>query len=79
MSAVWQADNISVLLFPVPTTQGDDRPDGLYQSEGPCALQKAIDRAESTGSGECEDEPMAPIFKRICRQHCRDREKAEQG
>jgi hypothetical protein len=37
-----KASSVSILFFQIPATHSDDRPDGLYKPEGPCALEEAV-------------------------------------
>ena len=55
------------LLGPAPDC--DPGPYGLDHAEGPCTLQETIKRSESTGAGECQNEPRTAIFQRIEDQH----------
>jgi len=60
-----------------PSPRRYSRPDRLYDAERPCALQKAIDRAERAGTGERQNEPGAAVFQRVEDQHGGDGEQAE--
>lgn len=64
---------------PPPAPERHRRPYGFHNSEGPRALQKAIDRAQRAGDGESEDEPRAAFFQRVENQHRRDGEKSKRG
>ena len=58
-----------MLSAQLPASQRDDGPDSLNHAKGPGALEKAIDRRQDTGGGKGEDEPGAPVLKRIAGQH----------
>ncbi len=60
-----------------PTIYSHDSPNSFHEPERPRALEKAVNRAENTPTGEGQDEPMAPVLERVRNQHCRHGEKAE--
>ena len=60
-----------------PTIYSHDGPNSFHEPERPRALEKAINRAENTPTGECQDEPMAPVLERVRDQHGRHGEQAE--
>jgi hypothetical protein len=63
----------------IPPADCHGRPNCLNHSKGPCALQKAVRRAEHTGCRECQDEPSAAALQRISDQHSGHREQSEQS
>src|ERR1700722_19641310 len=54
-------------------------PKSPRQSERPCALQEAINGAQSACSGERQNEPMAAALQGVANQHRRNSEQAEEA
>lgn len=69
-----------VLVGPLvpPAVKSNHRPDRLHQSEGPSALQEAVDRGQCARECKKQDEPVAPFFKSIKQQHGAYRKQPEQ-
>jgi hypothetical protein len=61
-----------------PAPRGYHSPNRLNQSEGPCALQEAVSRAQKARARERNNEPMAAAFQGVAYKHRSDREKAEE-
>jgi hypothetical protein len=59
-----------------PAAESYQGPDGFNESEGPCALEEAVNRAEHAGEGEGKDEPGAAIFERVGNKHGGDSEES---
>jgi hypothetical protein len=62
-----------------PPLQSHAGPNDFHQSEWPCALKKAVGRAEHARHGETKDEPVAALFERVADQHRGDCKQTENG
>jgi hypothetical protein len=62
-----------------PSSRRDCRPHRFHQPERPSSLQESVDRSQHARKRECQDEPRAPLFERIERDHQSDSDKSEGG
>lgn len=62
-----------------PAAERHHGPHSFHRSERPCALQKAINRAQCAGESEGKDEPRAAFFQRVENQHRRNGEQSKSG
>jgi hypothetical protein len=62
-----------------PAFKRNKSPNRLNHAERPGALQKAINGRQCARHREGKHIPMAPVFKRIEDQHCRNGEQAEKS
>lgn len=65
------------LRFDPPASCRYDRPHRLDQSEGPSALQKAVDRTQPTRKGKGQDEPRTALLAGVTDQHRRYRKETK--
>lgn len=71
-----------VLFFPatlLPATQCHHGPDDFNKSEGPCALEKSVDRSECTEKSECQYPLATSVLQRVANETPRHGEKSKCG
>ena len=77
MSLVRQGCSRVIDAPPKPTSQGNECPDGLDETEWPGALEKAVYGTETAGQREAENEPITPRLEGITDEHRRHRDQTE--